>query len=56
MNSLLEDLEIDESYTKSPKVIYDRVAENTLPLNGYNYMMDLLFLPETKQKYNIYYR
>jgi hypothetical protein len=51
MNALLKKLDINETYTKSPKVTYDKVADNTLPLNGYNYMMDLLFLPETKQRY-----
>lgn len=51
MNSLLSKLNIDETYTKTPKIVYDKVSENTLPKDGYNYMADVLFLPETKKGY-----
>lgn len=52
MNNLLKKLNINETYTKSLKLpIFDKVKDNTFPKGGYNYMADVLFLPETKDKY-----
>ena len=53
MNKLLEKIGINETYTKSvKKPIYDKVKQNTFPKRGYNYMADLLHLPETKDGYS----
>jgi len=52
MNKLIKDLNIDETYTKKiQKPIFDSVKQNTFPQHGYNYMADLLFLPETTKKF-----
>lgn len=52
MNNLLKKLNINETYTKGlKKPIFDKVKDDTFPKGGYNYMADLLFLPETKDKY-----
>ena len=51
MNKILKRLKINERFTKSLKITFDKVVDNTLPVGGYNYMADLLFLPETKNKY-----
>ena len=53
MNKLLKDLNIDETYTKPIKKekIFTTV-KSQIPLKKYlNYFADLLFLPETKEKY-----
>ena len=53
MNKLLKDLNIDETYTKPIKKekIFTTV-KSQIPLKQYlNYFADLLFLPETKEKY-----
>ena len=53
MNKLLEKIGINETYTKSvKKPIFDKVKQNTFPKRGYNYMADLLHLPETKDGYS----
>ena len=52
MKALLNKLGVDETYTRPvKKPIFDRVKQNTFPKNGYNEMADLLFLPETKEKF-----
>jgi hypothetical protein len=52
MNALIKKLGIDETYTKpTKKPVFDKVKQNTYPVGGYNYMADVLFLPETKEKY-----
>lgn len=52
MKALLKKLNIDETYTKPlKKPIWDSVKQNTYPKQDYNFMADVLFLPETKQKY-----
>lgn len=52
MNALIKKLGIDETYTKpTKKPVFDKVKQNTFPQGGYNYMADILFLPETKEKY-----
>jgi hypothetical protein len=51
-NNLLEDLNIDESYTKvRTKVKYDHIKEGTVPLQDHNLQCDLLMLPKTKAGY-----
>jgi len=51
MKKILKDLNINETYTKPlKKPIYDKVKSNTFPMQDYNFMMDLLFLPTTKKK------
>jgi hypothetical protein len=50
MNTLLKKLNIDETFTQKPKKDkFDKIKENTFPVGGYNYMSDLLELPQTKQ-------
>ena len=51
MNTLIKKLNINETYTKKPKVKFDSVKQNTFPRGEYNYMADLLYLPKTRQKY-----
>ncbi len=52
MDKLIKKLGIDETYTKAiKKPIFDKVKQNTYPKGGYNYMADLLMLPETKEKF-----
>src|SRR5690348_394182 len=51
MNALIKKLNINEKYNKKPKIIFDTVRDNTLPVGGFNYMSDLLFLPTTKVGY-----
>ena len=51
MNKVMKKLNIDETYTKKPKVKFDTVKQNTFPRKGFNYMADLLYLPKTRQKY-----
>jgi hypothetical protein len=52
MNALLKKLKIDETYTKPlKKPIWDSVKQNTYPKQDYNFMADVLFLPETKEKF-----
>lgn len=48
---LLARFNIDETFTKPPKVVFDSVKANTFPMGGYNYMADVLYLPTTKKKY-----
>lgn len=53
MNKILNKLNINETYTKKvslPK--FDQVKSNIFPMSGYNFMADLLHLPQTKEKYN----
>lgn len=52
MDKLLKKLNVNETYTKAlKKPIFDKVKQNTFPKGGYNYMADVLFLPETKEGY-----
>ena len=49
---LLKELNIDEMYTKNPpKYKFDKVKENTFPMQDYNFMVDLISMPTTKSKY-----
>lgn len=51
MKAILKGLNIDETYTKPlKKPTYDKVKSNTFPMEDYNFMADLLFLPTTKKK------
>ena len=52
MKALLQKYKIDESFTKvrkEPK-IYNHIKNNIPLLEDYNFMADLLLLPETKKK------
>jgi hypothetical protein len=50
MDKLLKKLNIDETYTKARKQkVFNRVADNVPHVEHYNYMADLLMLPETKK-------
>jgi transposase InsO family protein len=50
--NLLEELDIDETYTKvHTKAKYDHIKENTMPVQDYNLQCDLLMLPKTKAGY-----
>ena len=52
MDTLMKKLDIDETFTKKPKKDkFDKIKENTFPVGGYNYMSDLLELPQTKLGY-----
>jgi hypothetical protein len=53
MNKLLQDLNIDETYTKPIKriKIFNKVKDNIYHKKGYNYEADLLELPKTKEGY-----
>lgn len=51
MNKLLAKFNIDETYTRKPKTILDRVKQNTFPVSGNNYMADVLYLPQTRKKF-----
>ena len=45
-------LKIDETFTKPIRNIkFDKVRANTYPKGGYNFMADLLHLPQTKYRY-----
>lgn len=49
---IMDKLEIDETYTKAPKKYkYDKIKENTFPMQDYNFMIDTMTLPTTKEKY-----
>lgn len=50
---LFNDLNINETYTKPSKKPkeFTKVRDNVPLIEHYNYMSDILFLPETKEKY-----
>ena len=49
---ILKELKIDETFTKANKKYkFDKVKENTFPMQDYNFMVDLITMPHTKQKY-----
>ena len=49
---LLDKLGIDETYTTAPKKYkFDTIKQNTFPMQDYNFMMDTLALPETKEHF-----
>ena len=52
-NDLLDKLKIDEKYTKSVKKPknFTKIKQNVPLVSDWNFMADLLFLPETKQGY-----
>lgn len=49
MENLIKKLKIDETFTKPPKKqkIFNKITNNIPPIQYYNYMADLLYLPET---------
>jgi hypothetical protein len=53
MQELLRKLNINEQFTKPIRNIkFDKVKANTYPKAGYNFMADLLHLPQTKYRYS----
>ena len=57
MDAILKELQINEKYSKPVKIKkeFSRVKDN-IPLKAdYNFMADLLELPETKKDINIYW-
>ena len=53
MKKILDALKIDETYTKPIKKSkkFTKVKDVTLPVEHFNYMADVLFLPTTKEGY-----
>lgn len=51
MNALKAKLNIDETFNKRKRHKFDVVKDNVYREKGYNYMADLLHLPETKEGY-----
>lgn len=51
--NLFKKLKLDETFTTKPNKTkkFDTVKQNAFPKNGYNFMADLLFLPETNEKF-----
>ena len=50
MDKLIKKLNIDETYTKAPKQkVFNKVKDNVPHVEDYNFMADLLLLPETKK-------
>ena len=46
VDELMKKLNIDETYTKAPpKYKFDKVKQNTFPMQDYNFMMDTMELP-----------
>ncbi len=53
MQELLRKLNINEQFTKPIRGIkFVKVRANTYPHGGYNFIADLLHLPQTKYRYN----
>ena len=54
MNKILKELNIDETYTKAPKIKreFSKVKDNIPLVGDYNFMADLLELPETKKGFH----
>lgn len=51
---LIKKLEIDERYTKprtNVQTVFNKVKDNIPMIEDFNFMADVLYLPETKQKY-----
>jgi len=49
---VLEELKIDEKYTKPHKKYkFDKVKDNTFPMQDYNFMVDLITFPTTTKKF-----
>ena len=48
MNQLLKKLNIDETFTKKTKrdKVFTKISDAVTPIEGYNYMADLLYLPD----------
>ena len=44
-------LKVDETFTKAHKKYkFDKVKENTFPMQDYNFMVDLILMPVTSKK------
>ena len=47
---LMDEMNIDETYTKPiKKYKFDTIKQNTFPKQDYNFMMDTMQLPTTKE-------
>ena len=55
MNKILQELNIDETYTKAPNIKreFSKVKDNIPIIQNFNFMADLLELPETKKGYQL---
>jgi hypothetical protein len=52
MDKIIKKLGINEEFTKEIRGIkFDKVKQNVFPKSGYNFMADLLHLPQTKYRY-----
>ena len=52
MDRLIKKLGINEEFTKEIRGIkFDKVKSTVYPKSGYNFMADLLHLPQTKYRY-----
>ena len=52
MDKLLKKLGINEEFTREIRGIkFDKVKQNVYPKSGYNFMADLLHLPQTKYRH-----
>jgi hypothetical protein len=52
MDKLLKKLNINEEFTREIRGIkFDKVKQNVYPKSGFNFMADLLHLPQTKYRY-----
>jgi hypothetical protein len=58
MNKLLKSFKIDEKLTKprlEKQSVYNQFKNNIPRTEDYNFMADLIEMPETKNKINIYW-
>jgi|688.fasta_scaffold414365_2 hypothetical protein len=55
MKKLLQELKVDETYTKPLKKekLFTHIDDNIPHKSNYNFMMDILILPRTKEGYNM---
>ncbi len=50
-DSIFDKIGASETYTKKEAHKFDKFKDNTYPVGGYNYMADILMLPETSKGY-----
>ena len=56
MKALLKSFNIDENFTKprlEKQPVYNHIKNNIPRIEDYNFMADLVEMPETKNKYKI---
>ncbi len=56
MDKIIKLLNIDETFTKNPRLRkkYNSVKQNIPHKSDYNFMADILMLPETKKEIKIF--